>query len=113
MTVLPRPYQRPRIPIWCAARGGAAKPVRRAARFDGLYPIEVDDAALLEMLDLVRAERGTIDGFDVIVRPADAAQYRRYEEFGVTWAITGPSPGEPGTLELAATPPLDVFGVGP
>jgi alkanesulfonate monooxygenase SsuD/methylene tetrahydromethanopterin reductase-like flavin-dependent oxidoreductase (luciferase family) len=112
VTVLPRPFQQPRIPIWFAARGGASKPVRRAARFDGLYPIEVDDAGLVEMLDVVRAQRGTLDGFDVITRPADAAQYRRYEEFGVTWAITGPSPGDPGVLELAATAPRDVFGVG-
>lgn len=111
VTVLPRPYQRPRIPLWFAARGGAAKPVRRAARFDGLYPIEVDDAALAGMLDIVSVERGSLEGFDVIARPEDPTQYRRWEEMGVTWAITGPSPGDAGVLELAATAPRDVFGV--
>lgn len=111
VTVLPRPVQRPRIPLWFAARGGAAKPVRRAARYDGLYPIEVDEAALREMLDIVIAERGSLDGFDVIVRPTDAAQYRTFERMGVTWAITGPAPGDPGVLELAATAPTTVFGV--
>lgn len=109
VTVLPRPFQRPRIPLWFAARGGATKPVRRAARYDGLYPIEVDDDQLADMLEIVRAERGSLDGFDVIVRPDDAAQYRRYEEMGVTWAITGPSPGDDGVLDLAATPPAEVF----
>lgn len=111
VTVLPRPFQRPRIPLWFAARGGARKPVRRAARYDGLYPIEVDDVALRDMLEIVRDERGSLDGFDVIVRPEDAAQYRRFEEQGVTWAITGPAPGEPGVLELASSSPVDVFGV--
>ncbi len=111
VVVLPRPLQQPRIPLWFAARGGAGKPVRRAARYDGLFPIEVDDTQLLRMLDVVRSERGSLDGFDVIARPDDADQYRRYEEMGVTWAITGPSPGDTGVFELASTPALDVFGV--
>jgi hypothetical protein len=64
------------------------------------------------MLDIVTVERGSLDGFDVIARPADPSQYRRWEDLGVTWAITGPAPGEGGVLELAATAPLDVFGVG-
>ena len=111
VTVLPRPHQRPRIPLWFAARGGAEKPVRRAARYDGLYPIEVDDDSLAAMLEIVREVRGSLDGFDVIVRPTDAAQYRRFEELGVTWAITGPAPGDSGVLELASTNPAEVFGV--
>ncbi len=111
VTVLPRPYQRPRIPLWFAARGGAVKPVRRAARYDGLYPIEVDEAGLQTMLDVVVADRGSLDGFDIIVRPDDASQYRRFEAMGVTWAITGPAPGEPGVLELVSSEPTDVFGV--
>ncbi len=108
--VLPRPVQRPRIPLWFAARGSARKPVRRAARYDGLYPIEVDEQGLIGMLDVVREERGSLDGFDVIVRPEDGAQYHRFAELGVTWAITGPAPGASGVAELASTPPLDVFG---
>jgi alkanesulfonate monooxygenase SsuD/methylene tetrahydromethanopterin reductase-like flavin-dependent oxidoreductase (luciferase family) len=111
VTALPRPVQQPRIPLWFAARGGSRKPVRRAARYDGLYPIEFDEAELFAMIALVEAERGSLDGFDVVVRPDTPAEYRRYEEMGVTWAITGPSPGESGVLEVAATAPRDVFGV--
>lgn len=111
VTVLPRPLQRPRIPMWFAARGGSVKPVRRAARYDGLYPIEIDDAMLMDMLDVVREERGSLEGFDVIARPDDPAQYTRFAEYGVTWAITGPRPGDDGVVELASTPPTDVFGV--
>ena len=112
-TVLPKPLQHPRIPLWFAARGGARRPVRRAARYDGLFPIEVDEARLVEMLDMVRVERGSLDGFDVIVHPSAELPYRRLTELGVTWAITGPAPGEPGVLDLASTSPRNVFGVDP
>lgn len=113
VTALPRPVQQPRIPMWFAARGGARKPVRRAARYDGLYPIEVDDGELVAMLDVVREERGSLDGFDVIARPADGLPYERLAELGATWAITGPAPGDAGVLELASTRPRDYFGVSP
>lgn len=110
VTVLPRPLQRPRIPLWFAARGRARKPVRRAARYDGLVPIEVDEGGLVEMIDAVRRERGSLDGFDVVARPSAELSYERFGEIGVTWAITGPHPGDSGVLELASTPPPDVFG---
>ena len=42
VALLPRPLQRPRIPMWFAARGNAARPVRRAARYDGVFAIEID-----------------------------------------------------------------------
>lgn len=109
VVALPRPVQQPRIPLWFAARSTARRPVRRAARYDGLFPIEVDEPGLVEMLDVVRDERGSLDGFDVIVRPIDASHYGRLAELGVTWAVTGPNPGDDGVVELAATPPIDVF----
>ncbi len=112
VVVQPRPFQRPRIPLWFAARGDARKPVRRAARYDGLYPIEFDERGLRDMVEIVREERGGLDGFDIVARPTTAAEYGVFAEIGVTWAITGPMPGEPGVLELASTPPLEVFGAG-
>jgi len=111
VTVLPRPVQQPRIPMWFAARGSARKPVRRAARYDGLYPIEVTETDLRAMLDLVVEERGSLDGFDVIVRPSEELRYRLLEELGVTWAIMGPAPGDPAAFELARTSPTDVFAI--
>jgi alkanesulfonate monooxygenase SsuD/methylene tetrahydromethanopterin reductase-like flavin-dependent oxidoreductase (luciferase family) len=109
VVALPRPFQEPRVPVWFAARGEARKPVARAARFDGLFPIEVDATQLSEMLDVVRAERGSLDGFDVIVHPSEKIPYATLADHGVTWAITGPAPGAEGTLEMASTPPGDVF----
>src|SRR5262249_52033019 len=64
---VPGPVQQPRIPMWFAARGSATRPVRRAARYDGLIPVDVDAADLARMIDLVRATRGDLDGFDVAV----------------------------------------------
>lgn len=110
VTALPRPVQRPRIPLWFAARGGARKPVRRAARYDGLFPIEVGEAELVAMLDVVRDERGSLDGFDVMVAPNAALPVTRLAELGVTWSVTGPAPGDDGVLDLASTPPADVLG---
>ncbi len=111
VTALPRPVQQPRVPMWFAARGSARKPVRRAARYDGLYPIEVTDDDLRSMIDLVVQERGSLEGFDVIVRPTEEIPYRLLQELGVTWAIMGPAPGDPAAFELANTSPADVFEI--
>jgi len=42
VTMLPRPVQRPRIPIWCGGRWPARAPFRRAARWDGVMPTHAD-----------------------------------------------------------------------
>lgn len=110
VTVLPRPLQQPRIPMWFASRGDARKPVRRAARYDGLYPIELDRQDLAAMLAIVDEERGSRVGFDIVVRPTEQLPYTDLEELGATWAITGPLPGDPDALELASAAPADVFG---
>ena len=36
---LPRPVQEPRIPVWVAGRWPNRRPFRRAARWDGMFPI--------------------------------------------------------------------------
>src|SRR2546423_9757564 len=36
----PRPLRQPRIPIWLAARWPNRKPLRRAAQWDGVFPID-------------------------------------------------------------------------
>ena len=42
VTMLPRPVQRPRIPVWCGGRWPAKPPFRRAARWDGMMPTHAD-----------------------------------------------------------------------
>jgi alkanesulfonate monooxygenase SsuD/methylene tetrahydromethanopterin reductase-like flavin-dependent oxidoreductase (luciferase family) len=41
VTMLPRPVERPRIPVWCGGRWPARAPFRRAARWDGVMPTHV------------------------------------------------------------------------
>ena len=36
---LPRPVQQPRVPIWVAGRWPNRRPFRRAARWDGVFPV--------------------------------------------------------------------------
>ena len=40
---LPRPVQRPRVPVWTAAFPGNLKPLRRAARYDGFFPVNLEN----------------------------------------------------------------------
>jgi alkanesulfonate monooxygenase SsuD/methylene tetrahydromethanopterin reductase-like flavin-dependent oxidoreductase (luciferase family) len=37
----PRPVQTPRIPVWVAGRWPHPRPIRRAAAWDGMFPIEL------------------------------------------------------------------------
>jgi alkanesulfonate monooxygenase SsuD/methylene tetrahydromethanopterin reductase-like flavin-dependent oxidoreductase (luciferase family) len=94
VTIRPEPVQRP-LPIWMAARGGARRPVRRAARFDGLFPIEVDVDQFSAMLDIVAAERGDLDGFEVSVVSHPGVDLAAFEARGATWAMHSWLPNEP------------------
>ncbi|MEJ7893261.1 MAG: LLM class flavin-dependent oxidoreductase [Solirubrobacteraceae bacterium] len=80
-----------RIPIWVAARWPNKRPLRRAARFDGVFPIDQDEPAQLEeMLALVRAERGgSLDGYDVVVTNPAGTDARPWVDAGATWCLTG------------------------
>ena len=109
VTVLPRPVQQPRIPLWFAARGQALKPVRRAAGYDGIIPIDVDARQLAGMLDVVVTERGSLTDFDVAVRPQGSEQYRAFRDLGATWTFVEPAAGDPDLLQLAATNPTTLF----
>ena len=88
VTFLPRPVQQPRIPLWGAAWGGGArKPVRRAARLDGLFPVNTSLDQLAGMLDVVRAERGDLDGYDVVLAPEEPTSADELAALGVTWVM--------------------------
>ena len=113
VTIVPPAGPLPTIPMWFAARGEARKPVRRAARHEGLFPVDVDADTLTAMLDLVATERGTLDGFDVAVRPGDGdgLTYGALADLGVTWALTPVNPGATGAevRAIAASSPEDYF----
>jgi alkanesulfonate monooxygenase SsuD/methylene tetrahydromethanopterin reductase-like flavin-dependent oxidoreductase (luciferase family) len=87
----PRPTQSPRIPVWVAARWPSRRPVRRAARWDGLFPIELPGPqALTELREEVRdlrAEAGRDGPFELVVDLPPGSAIDRWEKAGATWIL--------------------------
>ena len=96
----PTPAQTPRIPIWVAGLWPAKAPFRRAARWDGVFPLLAEDGprdmSVQEhraMLDYILARRESDAPFDVVHaygNPEDAPTRRpdlvvQYASVGVTW----------------------------
>jgi alkanesulfonate monooxygenase SsuD/methylene tetrahydromethanopterin reductase-like flavin-dependent oxidoreductase (luciferase family) len=85
----PRPVGR--IPIWVAARWPNKRPLRRAARYDGVFPIDLPGPEALAEL------RGLRDGdFDVVVTNRPGTDPAPWAAAGATWCLTGfgPQPTE-------------------
>ena len=78
----PRPVDR--IPIWVAARYPNRKPLRRAARHDGLFPIDLPGP---DALREVVAELPP--GLDVIVTNPPGTDPAPWADAGATWCLTG------------------------
>lgn len=92
----PTPVQSPRIPIWVGAKWRSKRPLRRAARWDGVFPIPHDGETitpedLQTVGDYVREHRDTDADFDVVLADHDGgrsqAHLAAYEEAGLTWWI--------------------------
>jgi alkanesulfonate monooxygenase SsuD/methylene tetrahydromethanopterin reductase-like flavin-dependent oxidoreductase (luciferase family) len=89
VTFLPRPVQRPRPPVWVAGRWPYKRPLRRAARWDGLFLIDEDSPEqLAEALAVVTEARGHLDGFAVVVNKPYGADPRPWHDAGATWFLT-------------------------
>jgi alkanesulfonate monooxygenase SsuD/methylene tetrahydromethanopterin reductase-like flavin-dependent oxidoreductase (luciferase family) len=97
--MLPTPVQAPRIPIWCAGKWPTRAGFRRAARWDGAMPIftypktlavPVEDFA--EVVEFLRSERGSLDGFDIALEGTTTATdavkvIEPYATAGLTWWV--------------------------
>lgn len=90
----PTPVHPGGVPLWIAARTMARAPLRRAARHDGLFPIEVDAAGVAEMLDVVASQRGSLDGFAVATMSGPGRDPAEFAAAGVNWWMTSALPGE-------------------
>ncbi len=87
---LPRPVQQPRIPIWVAARWPHRRPLHRAARWDGLFPIELPGPEqLTELAEETRRLRTDEGPFDLVVDIPPGAEAQPWERAGATWVLTG------------------------
>jgi alkanesulfonate monooxygenase SsuD/methylene tetrahydromethanopterin reductase-like flavin-dependent oxidoreductase (luciferase family) len=93
MRFLPRPAQRPGVPVWVAGYRGKVKPLRRAARYQGYFPMGVDSpdqiAEAAAQLAELRRQIGVDDGnYDVVISlPADEDP-AAYAAAGATWRFT-------------------------
>jgi alkanesulfonate monooxygenase SsuD/methylene tetrahydromethanopterin reductase-like flavin-dependent oxidoreductase (luciferase family) len=93
----PLPVQQPRIPVWVAGVWPNRRPVRRAANWDGLFPIGMPGPdQLAELVSEAREARTASDPFDVIVEIPPDDDPRRWERAGATWRVTffGPEPAQ-------------------
>lgn len=84
---LPTPVQRPGPPVWVALRYGNRAPLRRAARYDGAFPIGVESPDQLAEVDAaLRAERGDdARPFDLVVGGPPGTDPRPFADAGATW----------------------------
>lgn len=112
---LPTALQQPRIPVWVAGLWPYKRPLRRAARWDGVFPIKAgggfeQQMTADEMADVqtyVAGERTSDAPFDLVHagllsgdRAADEALVQPYPEAGVTWWLEHIYPGRMSLDEI-------------
>jgi alkanesulfonate monooxygenase SsuD/methylene tetrahydromethanopterin reductase-like flavin-dependent oxidoreductase (luciferase family) len=91
MRFLPRPVQRPGVPVWVAGYYGKPRPVRRAARYQGFFPIDLDHpeqlAEIVADLAALRREAGSdpTEPYDVVVALPPGSDPAPYVVAGATW----------------------------
>jgi alkanesulfonate monooxygenase SsuD/methylene tetrahydromethanopterin reductase-like flavin-dependent oxidoreductase (luciferase family) len=86
----PVPVQQPRIPVWVAAEWPHRRPVQRAARWDGLFPIRLPGPdALAELVAEVRAVRPPDAPFDFAVDVPPGDDPAPWAAAGATWRLAG------------------------
>jgi alkanesulfonate monooxygenase SsuD/methylene tetrahydromethanopterin reductase-like flavin-dependent oxidoreductase (luciferase family) len=85
----PVPVQQPRIPVWVAGEWPHRRPVRRALRWDGLFPTGLPGPeALAELAAEVRAARPDGDPFDLVVDLPPGEDPAPWAQAGATWVVT-------------------------
>lgn len=85
----PAPVQQPRIPVWVAARWPNRRPVRRAVRWDGLFPIEMPGPEALAELAHETAQARGGEPFDLVAEIAPGEDPGPWAQAGATWVLTG------------------------
>lgn len=95
----PEPIQQPRVPVWVSAHWPFQRPLKRAARWDGLLPrgwgVPITSEIIRQMAGNVFKQRTSETPFDIIKYGAtdgkdfvkDRALVKKYEKAGVTWWV--------------------------
>ncbi|WP_158852423.1 LLM class flavin-dependent oxidoreductase [Saccharothrix deserti] len=83
----PRPVQRPGVPVWAAGLPGNVKPLRRAARHDGFFPVNLERPD--QLADIVTTitdlRRPKTTPYDIAVALPPSADPAPYAKAGATW----------------------------
>lgn len=89
---LPRPVQRPGVPVWAAGFPGNQRPMRRAARLDGFFPVNLSSpdefAEAVAKVEALREDRSR--PYDYVAEVAPGEDVTRYQD--ATWCLTNFDP---------------------
>jgi alkanesulfonate monooxygenase SsuD/methylene tetrahydromethanopterin reductase-like flavin-dependent oxidoreductase (luciferase family) len=78
-----------RLPIWIAARSPNRRPLQRAARYDGVFVIDVTPVDLPDLIAVVDAARPSgLADFEVVVHDVAGVDPRPWQQAGATWLLT-------------------------
>jgi alkanesulfonate monooxygenase SsuD/methylene tetrahydromethanopterin reductase-like flavin-dependent oxidoreductase (luciferase family) len=86
----PLPIQQPRIPIWVAGRWPNRRPLRRAAHWDGFFPIDLtgpDDLATFAA-EVGELRAGQKEPFDLVAEIEPGGDAEPWVTAGATWVLT-------------------------
>ncbi len=123
-TFQPPPVQQPRIPIWVAGTWPLKAPFRRAARWDGVFPLwkeqRFDNMMPAEefpkLIEYVRSQRADDTPFEVAhwgISPGSparaAAIAQAYARAGVTWWLENISPWPYGGIGTDDSWPVEAM----
>jgi len=93
MRFLPRPVQRPGVPIWVAGFYGKSRPMRRAVRYQGFFPVGLEQpdqlAEIAAELGQLRRQAGTDAAapFDIAVELEPGSDPAPFAAAGATWGL--------------------------
>jgi alkanesulfonate monooxygenase SsuD/methylene tetrahydromethanopterin reductase-like flavin-dependent oxidoreductase (luciferase family) len=87
VTFLPTPVQRQGVPVWAAGLPGSVKPLRRAARHDGFFPVNLEHPD--QLADVVSTITGLREHkttpYDIAAPLPPGVDPAPYAKAGATW----------------------------
>lgn len=91
---LPDSAQQVRIPLWFGTARHSGKPIERAARHDGIFPLTGDASTVAQIADTIDQLRGSREGFDIAVKTRPGTDAAEFARAGATWAMHAFWPGD-------------------
>ena len=93
VTFQPTPVQRPGVPLWVAGRWPNRRPLQRAARYDGYFPIDLGaPGQLAELLGELGERRTSGAPFEIVVEGWPGDDPAPWAAAGATWWLVRFSP---------------------